>query len=349
MKAADRTLSIGERAVDLLRQYCGSASPRSYELWYTYVTGLKPHLNEAVKRIVSIRAQLTSEDVDRLYAAHLSDERLLHGAERAGNGLMVEIDQVTSLIDAALGSTERYGESLKALTDDLAGPLERTKLKDILESLVLATRDVAATNRTLESRLIDSKGEIENLRETLEAVRHETMVDPLTGIANRRHFDSTLLSAVDAARASACPLTLVVIDIDEFKRFNDVYGHLTGDQVLRLVAAAMRENVDGGSTLARFGGEEFAMLLPGTGLEAAFTCAEKIRRNVMGRELLKRSTGESLGRVTISLGVALLAPDDTPTSFMERADGCMYQAKRAGRNRTVTDLDPTEMDVPNAA
>lgn len=349
MNSADRSLSIGDRAVQLMRQYSGSASPRSYELWYTYVTGLKPHLNEAVKRIVSGAAQLSVEDVDALHNEHLCEERLLRGAETVGSGLVVEIDQVTGLIDAALGSTERYGESLQALTDDLAGPVERSKMKEILESLVAATRDIASTNRTLEARLRDSKGEIEGLRETLEAVRQESMIDPLTGIANRRHFDSALVSAVEAAHASGAPLSLVVIDIDEFKRFNDMYGHLTGDQVLRLVAAAMREHVDGASTLARFGGEEFAMLLPGTGLEPAFACAEKIRLNVMGRELLKLSTGVSLGRVTVSLGITTLRPEDTSITFLERADACMYRAKHTGRNRTVTCLNQLQPAVSDAA
>lgn len=349
MASIDHTLSIGDRAVQLMRQYCGSASPRSYELWYTYVTGAKPHLNEAVKRIVASGAHLSVEDVNALYDEHICEDRLLRSAEAAGSGLAIEIDQVTTLIDAALGSTERYGESLRALTDDLSGPVERTTMKEILESLVIATRDVASTNRTLESRLRDSKGEIEGLREALEAVRQEAMIDPLTGIANRRHFDTMLVSAVEHARSTEAPLALVVIDIDEFKRFNDMYGHLTGDQVLRLVAAAMREHVDGTSMLARFGGEEFAMLLPGTGLEAAFACAEQIRLNVMGRELLKRSTGESLGRVTVSLGITILKPEDTSTSFLERADQCMYRAKRTGRNRTVTCLGQAEARLPDAA
>jgi diguanylate cyclase len=349
MDSGHRTFSIGERAVELMRTYCDSASPHSYEIWFTYVTGFRPQLNDAVKRLVERDGKLSESDVDTLYEAHVSSDRLPAQAARAGSDMLTEIDQVMEMIDVALGSTAQYGASLEAISADLADVDERKGLRDILATLVKATQDVAATNRSLETRLKDSRGEIDSLRETLETVRLESLIDPLTGIANRRHFESTLMSAVEEAGTSGEPLALIVIDIDEFKRFNDTYGHLTGDQVLRLVGAAMRENVDGSATLARFGGEEFGIILPRTTREKATACAETIRANVMGRELLKRSTGESLGRVTISLGVAMLRPTEPAASLIERADHCMYRAKRAGRNRTMTDLDEARSALDAAA
>ena len=129
------------------------------------------------------------------------------------------------------------------------------------------------------------------------------------------------------------------VDIDHFKRFNDTYGHLTGDQVLRLVSMTMREQVKIKATLARFGGEEFGIIMPDTTLEGAKLVAERVRTSVMSRELIKRSTGESLGKVTVSLGAASLRKGDTAVSLLERADQCMFIAKRNGRNRTVTDAD----------
>ena len=339
MNAVDRTLSIGDRASELMRAYSRSATPRCYELWYTYVTGLIPDLNEAVKRLVVGQGRLSPDDVDDIWSAYVSTDRLSAASDRTGGGLLIEIDQVMSLIEAAVGSTASYGASLATLSDDLSNTGERHRARDIVQALVQATRDVAASNRTLETKLRSSHGEIRALMQALDDVRAETLVDPLTGIANRKHFETVLATSVPRAHRTAEPLMLVVIDIDDFKRFNDSYGHLTGDQVLRLVSAAMRENVGGESTLARFGGEEFAILLPSASPSATLACAETIRRNVMGRELLKRSTGESLGRVTISLGVASLLPGDTPATFLDRADTCMYRAKRTGRNRSVCDWD----------
>ena len=183
----------------------------------------------------------------------------------------------------------------------------------------------------------ESRSEIETLRETLEATRLESLTDPLTGLSNRKHFEESLRKMVEAAANQAVPCSLIVIDVDFFKRFNDVYGHLTGDQVLRLVAIVMREHLKARVTLARFGGEEFGILLPETDRNAAVAIGEKVRASVMGRELVKRTTGESLGKVTISLGVATSRPGDTAVSLLERADQCMFMAKRDGRNRTVDD------------
>ena len=130
-------------------------------------------------------------------------------------------------------------------------------------------------------------------------------------------------------------MSLMLTDIDHFKTFNDNFGHLTGGQVLRLVAMSVKHNVKGEDTTARYGGEEFAVILPNTILRAAVTVAEHIRRAVMAKELVKRSTGEHLGRMTISIGVATLRKGDTGQSLIERADTCLYAAKRHGRNRVI--------------
>jgi diguanylate cyclase len=102
----------------------------------------------------------------------------------------------------------------------------------------------------------------------------------------------------------------------------------------------VKQNVKGQDIAARYGGEEFAVVLPNTMLRSAITVADQIRRAVMGKELMKRSTGEHLGRVTISVGVAALRPTDTAQMLIERADGCLYAAKHAGRNRVISEADP---------
>jgi diguanylate cyclase len=345
----ERSFAIGQRALELIKAYGCPAHPRGYEIWYTYVSGHKPLMNDAIRRIAAEKGTLSDQDLDQIYEAHLSMRPFSMEAERTGISLLGEIDEVMELLDLALGSTARYGESLEGFSKDLAGPADRQRVREVLQSLINVTRDVASTNQTLEARLKETRGEIEGLRETLEAVRLEALTDPLTGIANRKHFEDTLVKAISQAMSQKTPLALIIIDIDHFKHFNDTYGHLTGDQVLRLVGVTMREHVKPKATLARFGGEEFGVILPETTLEAARTVAEQIRHSVMSRELVKRSTGQSLGRVTVSLGVAELRPDDTSVSLLERADQCMFLAKRAGRNRTVTDAEEPGEGLPNAA
>src|SRR5262249_49638204 len=156
---------------------------------------------------------------------------------------------------------------------------------------------------TLEERLHASKLEINQLQESLETVRNESLTDPLTGLANRKYFDQMLELAVGETGPTDEPLSLMLTGIDHFKNFNDNYGHLSGDQLLRLVSQAVKQNVKGHDIAARYGGEEFAIILPKTGLRQALTVADHIRRGVVSKELIKRSTGENLGRVTISVGV----------------------------------------------
>lgn len=349
MRLDDRTFAIGERAAELMKTYCESAAPRSYELWFNYVTGTRPQLNDAVKSRLADCGTLAERDIDELYETHLAVDIPAARAADAGAGMVMRIDNVVGMIDAALGSAMRYDQSLQTIAADLEGAPDASTLGDMLQCLMTATREVAETNQQLEAKLRQSRCEIDELRGTLDEVRLETLTDQLTGIANRKQFDTTLASAIEAAHITKGALALVVIDIDEFKRFNDRFGHITGDQVLRLVASAMRETVVGDATLARFGGEEFAIIMPGSDPSTAFNAAEEIRRNVERRELLRRSSGESLGRVTVSLGVAAFKPGDDPQSLLDRADHCMYRAKSAGRNRTVQHSDEPEAQLTDAA
>ncbi len=340
----DRSFFIAQRAIELMRTYGSSADPRSYEVWYTYVSGSKPAMNDVIKKITAERGSLKDADIETVYNDHLASLRAARDTEKASTLMLDEIDQVMNMIDAALGSTTQYGEQLQAFSDDLAGPVDRNRVRELIASVVLETQQVTATNRQLESRLKETRTEIETLRETLDVVRVEAITDPVTGIANRKHFQDMLHKSVESANASKAPLALIVIDIDHFKRFNDLYGHLTGDQVLRLVAMTMREQVKSKATLARFGGEEFGIIMPDTSLSHARAVAEEIRQSVLNRELVKRSTGESLGKITVSVGVSDFRHGEGGTSFLDRADQCMYVAKRSGRNRTVTDADHSDQD-----
>ena len=228
------------------------------------------------------------------------------------------------------------------------GAADREGLRSIIEGLVVATKDMEKTNHALEARLKASKHEICQLQHNLEAVRHESLTDPLTTLANRKFFDLAIEKAMTEAAKAGEPLSLLMTDIDHFKKFNDTFGHLTGDQVLRLVAQAVKQNVKGQDVAARYGGEEFVVVLPRTGLAQALKVGEHIRRAVMGKELMKRSTGEHLGRVTISVGVAAMRRDDTAQSLIGRADAGLYAAKRNGRNRVICEADPL-VAPPNMA
>ena len=336
----ERTMAFADIALGQIRALRQPASPRHFEIWYTYATGYNPSLNQMINEALKRSGTLNEADIDQIYDTYFSVSRLSASIDHVGSQVMGEIEQVRAMIGAAAGSASSYTENLMQVMQKLGLATDEPAVRAVVESLVQATKEMEKNNEALETRLTASKNEITQLQQNLETVRNESLTDPLTSLANRKHFDDALAKAAADARSRGDQLSLMMADIDHFKRFNDSYGHLTGDQVLRLVAMSVKQNIKGQDIAARYGGEEFAVVLPNTVLRSAITVADHIRRAVMGKELMKRSTGEHLGRVTISIGVAALRPDDTQQTLIERADSCLYAAKRSGRNRVISDADP---------
>jgi diguanylate cyclase len=336
----ERTMAFAEVALGQIRSLRQTAIPRNYEIWYVYAAGYNCSLNRAINETLARNGKLTESDLEQIYETYLSPIRTTDRIDKLGARVINEIDDVMTLITDLLGMTASFGDSLKGATENLSAADNREQVKAVVGALMTSTREMQETNKALEDRLAISKVEIANLQHSLEAIRAESMTDPLTGLGNRKYFDRAVEDAVALAIGEGGPLSLLLFDIDHFKSFNDNYGHLTGDQVLRLVAMSLKQTIKGQDITARYGGEEFAVVLPNTALSQALTVADHIRRAVMAKELKKKSTGEILGRVTISVGVSLLRHGDTPDSLIERADACLYAAKRNGRNRVICEADP---------
>ncbi|HKA79790.1 MAG TPA: GGDEF domain-containing protein, partial [Xanthobacteraceae bacterium] len=176
-------------------------------------------------------------------------------------------------------------------------------------------------------------------RRHLDAVRKESLTDALTTLGSRKFFDDALAKAVAKCHADNAPLSLLLADIDNFRTINDTFGHTVGDRVLKFVAVTLKNTLPGKDTAARFGGEEFAVIMPRTPLKNAVEVAEQLRAAVMKGELIRRSTGEKQTRLTISIGVATLHAGASPQTLIEAADLCLHAAKRSGRNCVVGEKD----------
>ncbi|SDS29089.1 GGDEF domain-containing protein [Bradyrhizobium canariense] len=336
----ERTLAFAEVALGQIKSLRQTAIPRNYEIWYVYATGYNSPLNKIINETLTRNGKLTEADLEQIYETYLSQIKTTDRIDKVGARVIGEIDDVMTLITDALAVSASYEESLSGATEKLSSAKNRDQLKPIIELLLRSTREMRETNKALEDRLQLSKTEISNLQQSLDAIRAESLTDPLTGLGNRKYFDRSIERAVENALATGEPLSLLMFDIDHFKSFNDSYGHLTGDQVLRLVGMSLKQTIKGQDITARYGGEEFAVVLPNTALRQALTVADHIRRAIMAKELKKKSTGEILGRVTISVGVSILKPGDDTDSLIERADACLYAAKRNGRNRVICEVDP---------
>jgi diguanylate cyclase len=341
---ASQSYDLAESVVAAMRRHGSPSYPRAFEVWYAHLSGEIPAVSMAINAIItgSDDGKVGAADIDALYERFIGTERLARQAERTSLQVLGEIDSLMNLVDQSLSSSERYHGRLAAMSDDVPPQADRQKLREWVEALVMSTREEVTRKTQLEAQVRDSANEIRNLREALESTRAEALTDPLTGLANRRHFEEMLQKSIDQATLRREPFALVMADIDFFKKFNDAHGHLTGDQVLRLVARTMKDKFKDKAVITRFGGEEFAIILPEADLIAGKFGAETVRQALLTRELIKRSTNENLGRITRSLGVASYRRGDTAGSLVDRADQALMQAKRDGRNRTVTEdaLEP---------
>jgi diguanylate cyclase len=258
----------------------------------------------------------------------------------AGERIARDLGQVLGVLSSAGEKNDAYGRTLESAATDLTGRLDAEQVRQIVASLAAATLDMANHNRQLTEQLQKSSREIDSLRSSLESVRVESLTDALTGLSNRRMFDETLRMRISEARAQRTDLCLLMCDIDHFKRFNDTWGHHTGDQILRFLASAMQAHARPDHLIARYGGEEFGMIMPRVSVKEAHETAEALRHAIRAKRLRRRSTNEDLGQVTVSVGIAHLQPGDTPQGFVERADACLYASKRNGRNQVTTDSTP---------
>ena len=332
--------SLAQETLDLMRLHGVPATGANYEVWLSYRLGRNAPLRQEIDARIATAEQFGPEYSQDLYERHFTGMRASAQIVMAGERIAHDLNQVLDFLKSAEEKTGYYGRTLETAATDLNRSMGPEQIRQVVASLAAATLDMANHNQTLTDELGKSSREIEALRSSLETVRVESLTDGLTGLANRRMFDETLRMRLEEARAQRGEMCLLMCDIDHFKRFNDTWGHHTGDQILRFLASTMQAHARPDHLTARYGGEEFAMVMPRTNLKMAGQIAETLRSAIQAKRLRRRSTNEDLGQVTVSFGIARMQPGDTVAGLIERADACLYASKRNGRNQVTTDATP---------
>ena len=334
---------LADRAWTELRRRGVLPTPANFELWYTHLGGCNPALSQRLAALLDAGAAPSSEQLQELHADCVGQEvdvdAIADSSDQIEQAACAVIDQVAG----NQASLRGYGEALSGITGRLDQDQTLSGLVQAIAVLTAETARASERNRALEQQLSASVARISKLRQTLSEAQQNATTDGLTGLCNRKGFDSRLRRAVARARADGQALSVALLDIDHFKRINDTYGHPTGDLVLRLVGRVIADNVKGRDTAARYGGEEFAVLLSGTDLRPAAIVAGQIRTVLDGKRLTLKGMQQDGGRVTISAGVAQFRAGDNAASLIERADAALYEAKRLGRNKVcIESLTPDD-------
>lgn len=345
----ERSTELLRKALPLMSRQAAALHPVSYAVWYAYVADPNSPLHQALDAHLAAHGVLDEAATEGLYRRHLADP-VADTALQMADGMHRLLDGMQASAAAAGDQTTRFGHTLQRLSAALAPGDDMPAQPAALDEAREHTRHMQAAMSLLQRQLAESQREIGSLRDEVRHARQESLVDALTGLGNRRAFDRCLDTSLAADAAglgpppAGTPVSLLMIDIDHFKRVNDNYGHAFGDQVLRALGQVLKALVPEGSLAARVGGEEFALLLPGTPLDDAQALAERLRATVAASRIRRKGDETSAERITVSLGVAQYGrrsepdargADETPAEFVDRADRALYAAKQAGRDRVM--------------
>lgn len=253
----------------------------------------------------------------------------------ASDTLGRELANALVVIRRDLANKETYARSLANAQARLAGLTEVDQIRVVVSLLVAENERMRIASEDDKTKIEACAREIDTLQASLRGAEEATLTDPLTGVGNRRLFDDVMRRAVEHSNARGGALSLIMCDIDHFKRVNDMFGHDVGDEIIRALARVIETSIRETDKVARYGGEEFAIILPETELQRAKEMADRIRRQFGAKQFAIRKTNQKVGQVTASFGVAEHVAGDDVQAFVRRADAKLYEAKARGRDRVA--------------
>lgn len=326
-----------KKAMPLMIQYQIPTTPTNYALWYHYVSDNNSELKKQLDSKIAAHGTCTPSASEELYQQHIVGNREQE-LKQLRDDLATMTNDLSSSLHDTINDANEFDRMLNRCFNELSAvdndgfSVERT-LTTVRE-LVKESHDVRSSTRHFKSQLNDAQKEISQLREALIETQHDAMYDSLTGLLNRRIFDkeiSTFCTNPSLNRHFA----VLMIDIDNFKNFNDEFGHQLGDQVLRAVAKRLSDSCQEGEQAFRYGGEEFVLLLPQKKFTVARQNAESIRRAIERLSIRDKRSGQVIDNISVSIGVTENVQRDTVQALLDRADHQLYEAKRLGRNRVM--------------
>lgn len=304
-------------------------TPINYALAYYYVSGDDIDLNARLDNLFLSWSDTTAKAIFFEFIG----PKIPQQDEQLQQSLLSTVAHILGLVIDLSDESALSNEALTKSLETLAASKDPKVILDTASQIVAETRSFVNKTKHFEKLLQERSNQITHLHRQLDKARKQATVDALTGLQNRRGFDETLVGLLHTSTAKSHH-ALLLLDIDNFKNVNDSFGHLVGDKILIGVANQLTTKMRGNDYLARFGGEEFAIILKDTPLQGALTVAETLRKSIEKRQWRKTKAGKEIGQITISIGVAAIQFNEPFNDLLERCDAALYQAKSLGRNRT---------------
>jgi diguanylate cyclase len=340
IESKEQSAELLRLTLPLMARQSAAYHPISYTIWYEHLAGINPPLSTALAARIDANEPLNDDEVYGLYMRHVSerDAAVLDDLQARLQNLL---DDTAQTFNSAGEDTGHFSRTLRESRSDLAEEVTVAKIQQVISRLLSEALRMETMTQILTEKLEGRTQEVKALTQQLQRAQAEAVIDPLCGIHNRRGFlrEAKAVLETDSGLAGSA---LVLADVDHFKQINDTFGHVLGDKVLRSIAGIFRDSIKGRDIAARIGGEEFALLLPQTTLEGARTVAEQIRSTISRGRICRDQNRETIGTITVSLGVAAGAPGESLDTLMFRADQALYAAKRAGRNQVCVESPETQ-------
>ena len=335
----EKTTNLLRETIPIMSKLKIPLTPENYHIWYKYTAGNNLELNKTIDELLENGTEFTSKVNRELHKTHVfqAPEKLLKSSQQ---GLQKLVATLFEKINGMTRSTQSFSSTLEEYNNVLQTDPDIDTFTDLITNLIDATDSALKSNQDMETMLESMNEEVTSLRGNLQTLNVEAFTDKLTAIPNRRAFDQKIDELFDSYHNEEQTFSLLLIDIDHFKQFNDTHGHAVGDKVLKYVASVMKGDIKGNDMLARYGGEEFSVLLPSTNYDGAVSVGNSLREKISGIKLVdSNDQDKSLGYVTVSIGVAVITNHDDADSITERADKALYLAKEKGRNKVMGEQD----------
>lgn len=338
----DDAKGYADRALEHMIREGVPPTPDNFSVWFNYCLGTPPDLKRTIDILVGNKRKFDALVCSDLLSTYLGHPAGVAVAKNVSEQLESVMADAKKFLNTAIADNRSHMREIGDVADRAESGVDP---RSLIEGLMTALSSAATRASTLESNFSEASVELDSIRSSLKEAEERAKTDTLTALPNRRALEEFFRAAQMRAMEVEDPLSILLLDIDHFKKFNDTYGHSVGDQIIRLMASVLRERVREDDLPARYGGEELIAVLPGADLATCRDVAERIRTTIAECRITRRSTGEQLPDITVSIGVAQFKPGESMADLIERCDRALYKAKGLGRNCTVTETELSDIQT----
>ncbi len=335
----EETIEIAKKIFAKTAQSKIILTPEAYQLWFEYFAGSIDTLKAEMDEILASGVFFSESITGKLHTKYFNNQEESAILDKVHLETQKIIKDIFSELLTTSQLASNHGMKLDDYVEKLNSATHLSEVQGVVKGIVQETANMAESSRALQDKLKEATTQTEKLKHQLKKTEEEANQDGLTGLNNRKAFDKKIKELVDEFKRDGSFFSVIILDIDFFKKFNDTYGHQTGDYVLQLLGGILQKNLKGKDFPARYGGEEFIVLLPNTTLDQAIIVAEQLRIQISVKKPTDPKTGKPIEKITVSLGVSIINRQDTVETVVGKADKALYLAKDSGRNNVKSEKD----------